>query len=61
MMTSPDLTSLPSDDLIRRIHKKDQIIAMLALLIICCGITAFSVGFATGFVTKSASHVVTKD
>jgi predicted MFS family arabinose efflux permease len=61
MMTSPDLTSLPSDDLVKRIHKKDQIITMLVLLVICSLITAFSVGFATGFVTKSASHVVTKN
>ena len=61
MMTSPDLTLLPSDDLVKRIHKKDRIITMLVLLVICSLITAFSVGFATGFVTKSASHVVTKN
>jgi predicted MFS family arabinose efflux permease len=61
MMTSPDLKSLPSDDLVKRIHKKDQIITMLVLLVICSLITAFSVGFATGFVTKSVSYVVTKN
>ncbi len=61
MMTSPDLTSLSSDDLIKRIHKKDQIITLLALLGICGFITAFSIGFATGFVTKSGSYALTKN
>ncbi len=58
MMTSPDLSTLHPDDLIRRLHKKDQVITLLVLLVIFTAITGLSVGFASGFMFKGVSHAI---
>jgi NhaP-type Na+/H+ or K+/H+ antiporter len=49
MKTSPDLSILAPDDLIKRLRQKDKIIALLVLSIIFSLITGLSVGFAIGF------------
>lgn len=56
MKTSPDLSTLPTDDLIKRLQKKDQIITLLALLAICGSIIGLSVGVAVGFPTGLAFY-----
>jgi hypothetical protein len=54
-VTSPDLSTLSSVDLIERLRKKDQIIALLVLSIIFSLITGVSVGFAIGYTSGYAS------
>jgi hypothetical protein len=48
-MTSRDLATLSSVELIERLQSKDKIIALLVLSIISTLITGVSVGFAIGF------------
>lgn len=62
MITSPDLSALSSDELIRRLYKKDQVIALLTLLCIFGAITGFSLGFASGFVfSKGVDYAIAKN
>lgn len=55
MKTSPDLSTLSSVELVRRLYKKDQIIVYMALFAICCAIGGLSLGFAIGYTSGYAS------
>jgi len=62
MITSSNLSSLPSEELIKRLHKREQLIAIGLVFCVSLGITAFSVGFASGFVfSKGVDYAIAKN